>query len=247
MPGRRTSQTHDPRSPLDKERLSLTSQRFLSPLDTDPSYRLPRESAPSCGEPWGRRPHAAASRRGASWPDASRKGAVCGYHVAQNALFRYIAAREAWDATPRQAAGHYGEWPNWANALEQPPPARLRGGLRWDLQAPAWGLIARKGAVWAEGLADGAPWAKPRHHQAASCGLRRCRKLRVRRNPLGVEHVPELGDRQEACDGTVPVAADHRREATIRKLLSAPFALTRPTCGHTCLQAPPARRAYPVR
>ena len=127
------------------------------------------------------------------------------------------------------------------------PPARLRGGLRWDLQAPAWGLIARKGAVWAEGLADGAPWAKPRHHQAASCGLRRCRKLRVRRNPLGVEHVPELGDRQEACDGTVPVAADHRREATIRKLLSAPFALTRPTCGHTCLQAPPARRAYPVR
>ena len=28
---------------------------------------------------------------------------------------------------PRQPAGHYGEWPNWANALEQ-PPARLRGG-----------------------------------------------------------------------------------------------------------------------
>ena len=188
MPGRRTSQTHDPRSPLDKERLSLTSQRFLSPLDTDPSYRLPRESAPSCGEPWGRRPHAAASRRGASWPDASRKGAVCGYHVAQNALFRYIAAREAWDATPRQPAGHYGEWPNWANALEQPPPARLRGGLRWDLQAPAWGLIARKGAVWAEGLADGAPWAKPRHHQAASCGLRRCRELRLSCNKMRTRH-----------------------------------------------------------
>ena len=30
---------------------------------------------------------------------------------------------------PRQPAGHYGKWLNWANALEQ-PPARLRGGLR---------------------------------------------------------------------------------------------------------------------
>ena len=27
---------------------------------------------------------------------------------------------------PRQPAGHYEKWPNWANALEQ-PPARLRG------------------------------------------------------------------------------------------------------------------------
>ncbi len=119
------------------------------------------------------------------------------------------------------------------------PPGSASLGLRSG--------TSRKSAVWAEGLADGAPWAKPRHHQAASCGLRRCRELRVRRNPLGVEHIPELGDRQEACGGTVPVAADHRREATIRKLLSAPFALTRPTCGHTCPQAPPARRAYPVR
>ena len=46
-----------------------------------------------------------ASRRGASRPDASRKGAVCGSHVAQNALFRYIAAREAWGATPPPACG----------------------------------------------------------------------------------------------------------------------------------------------
>ena len=60
-------------------------------------------------------------RRGASRPDASRKGAVCGPHVAQNALFRHITAREARDQTPRQAAG----------------------GLRQGPQAPA----ARKGAV----------------------------------------------------------------------------------------------------
>ena len=165
---------------------------------------------------------------------------------AQNALFRHAAAPGMCGATARQAAGHYGKWPNWANALEQ-PPARLRGGLRQGPQASAWGPAARKSAVWAEGLADGTPWARPGHHQAVSCGLRRCRELRVRRNPLGVEHVPELGDQQEACGRTVPVAADHRREATIRKLLSAPFALTRPTCGHTYPQAPPARRAYPAR
>ena len=176
LPGRRTSQTHDPRSPLDKERLSLTSQRFLSPLDTDPTYRLPRESAPSCGEPWGRCPRATL-RRGASWPDASRKGAVYGSHVAQNALFRYIAAREARGATPRQPAGHYEKWPNWANALVQ-PPARLRGVPPGSASLGLRSGTSRKSAVWAEGLADGAPWARPGHHQAASCGLRRCRELR---------------------------------------------------------------------
>ena len=121
----------------------------------------------------------AASRRGASWPDASRRGAVCGSHVAQNALFRHVAAREAWGATPRQPAGHYGEWPNWANALEQ-PPARLRGGCAGARRPRPAGPTTRKGAVWAEGLADGTPWARPGHHQAAGCGLRRCQELRVR-------------------------------------------------------------------
>ena len=80
----------------------------------------------------------AASRRGTSRPDASRKGAVCGSHVAQNALFRHVAAREAWGATPRQPAGHYGEWPNWANVLEQ-PPRQPAGGVRRGPQASAGG------------------------------------------------------------------------------------------------------------
>ena len=48
---------------------------------------------------------------------------------------------------PRQAAGHYGECLNWANALEQ-PPARLRGGLREGPQISAWSLAPRKGALW---------------------------------------------------------------------------------------------------
>ena len=47
---------------------------------------------------------------------------------------------------PRQAAGHYGECLNWANALEQ-PPARLRGGLRGGSQVSAWSLASRKGAL----------------------------------------------------------------------------------------------------
>ena len=180
----------------------------------------------------GRRPRATL-RRGASWPDASRKGAVCSPHVAQNALFRYIAAREAWGATPRQAAGGVAPGPaglGLARRLTerrslQPPchaecafPSRRRpggvgrnpppacgalwkvaqlgkcvratprqaagGGFRQGPQASAWPDASRKGAVWAEGLADGTPWARPGHHQAVSCGLRRCRELRVRRNPL---------------------------------------------------------------
>ena len=127
----------------------------------------------------GEGPARAASRRGASWPDASRKGAVCGSHVAQTAPFGHLTARGAWGQTPRQAAGHYGKRPNWANALGQ-PPARLRGDCARGRRPRPTGPVARKSAVWAEGLADGAPWARPGHHQAASCGLRRCRELRVR-------------------------------------------------------------------
>ena len=59
-------------------------------------------------------------------------------------------------------------------------PRQAAGGLRQGPQASAWGPAARKSAVWAEGLADDTPWARPGHHQAASCGLRRCRELRVR-------------------------------------------------------------------
>ena len=59
-------------------------------------------------------------------------------------------------------------------------PRQPAGGLRRGPQASTWGLTARKGAVWAEGLAKGAPRARSGYHQAASCGLRRCRELRIR-------------------------------------------------------------------
>ena len=46
----------------------------------------------------------------------------------QTAPFRHAAAPGECGATARQPAGHLGKWPNWANALGQ-PPARLRGTL----------------------------------------------------------------------------------------------------------------------
>ena len=76
----------------------------------------------------------------------SRKGALCDFQIAQNAPFRHAAAPGRCGATARQAAGHYGEWLNWANTLEQ-PPARLRGGLRGGPQISVWSLTSRKSAL----------------------------------------------------------------------------------------------------
>ena len=118
--------------------VTLTSRHILSPLDTARAVACPegpsgggrvavaRPAGDGAGTAKGNT--RAASRRGASRPDASRKGAVCGSHVAQNALFRHVAAPGRCGTTARQAAGHYGKWLNWVNALEQ-PPARRRGGV----------------------------------------------------------------------------------------------------------------------
>ena len=93
--------------------------------------------------------------------------------------FGHIATREAWGQPSPPACGAL-----WRVAQlgkrARATPRQVAGGLRRGPQASAWGLAARKDAVWAEGLADGTPWARPGHHQAASCGLRRCRELRVR-------------------------------------------------------------------
>ena len=59
----------------------------------------------------------------------------------QTAPFRDVAAPRKCGATPRQAAGHYGKCPNWANALEQ-PPASLRGGLCQGPQISVWSLTS---------------------------------------------------------------------------------------------------------
>ena len=86
-------------------------------------------------------------------------------HREQNALFRHVAAPGRCGATPRQAAGHYGECLNWANALEQ-PPARLRGGLREGPQISVWSLTSRKGALCPTGGLQNASFGKVRRQNA---------------------------------------------------------------------------------
>ena len=86
---------------------------------------------------------------------------------AQNALFRHAAAPGRCGATPRQAAGHYGEWLNWANALEQ-PPASPQGGLRGGPQISVRSSASRKGALCPTGGLQNALF---RHDATADCAF----------------------------------------------------------------------------
>ena len=86
-------------------------------------------------------------RKDAFWSRPSRKGALCPTGGLQTAPFRHAAAPGECGATARQPAGYLGKWPNWANALGQ-PPASLRGGLRQGPQISIWSLASRKGALW---------------------------------------------------------------------------------------------------
>ena len=95
----------------------------------------------------------------------SRKSALCDPQIAQNALFRHVAAPGRCGATPRQAAGHYGECLHWANALAQ-PPASLRGGLRQGPQISVRSLASRKGALCPTGGLQNALF---RHDATAEC------------------------------------------------------------------------------
>ena len=106
---------------------------------------------------------------------------------AQSAAF--TSRRMRFSVTSRRPGGVGPNPPPGCGALWRMPqlgkcaratPRQAAGGSRRGPQASAWGLAAWKGAVWAEGLTEDAPWVRPGHHQAASCGLRRCRELRVR-------------------------------------------------------------------
>ena len=77
-------------------------------------------------------------RRGTAWPDTSRKGAVCGSHVAQTALFRHVAAREAWDATPPPACGALWKMAQLGKCART-TPRQAGGGLRQGPQVSAVG------------------------------------------------------------------------------------------------------------
>ena len=97
-------------------------------------------------------------------PD-SRKSALCWLWGSQSTPFGHVAAREVWNQTPRQPAGHYGKWPNWANALEQ-PPARLRGGCaeRRCRKQTGFGTFAEAAAEFRS------------HPRCPSCGSARAKR-----------------------------------------------------------------------
>ena len=112
--------------------------------------------------------------------------------TSQNALFRYAAAREARDQTPPPACGALWKVTQLGKCARATPRQAAGGGCAGDPQASAWGLTARKSAVWAEGLADGAPWARPGHHQAAM---------------LWAKEVPGTGASRVCVGGCVTVLA----------------------------------------
>ena len=95
---------------------------------------------------------------------------------AQNALFRHAAAPGMCEATARQAAGHYGKWPNWANALEQ-PPASLLGGLCQGPQISVWSLDSRKSALCPTCGLQNAPFGDA---ATADCAFPLCSTCRLR-------------------------------------------------------------------
>ena len=118
------------------------------------------------------------SPKGAFWPDRLTQSRILRFPDRTDCAFpSHRGAREVW-GNPPPACGALWRMPQLGKRARA-TPRQPAGGLRQGPQASAWGLAARKGAVWAEGLADGAPWARPGHHQAASCGLRRCRELRI--------------------------------------------------------------------
>ena len=146
------------------------------------------------------------SRKSAFCPSFSPKGAFWPDRLTQSRILRFPDRTECAFPSRRRPRGAGRNPPPACGALWRMPqlgkraratPRQPAGGLRQGPQASAWGLAARKGAVWAEGLADGAPWARPGHHQAASCGLRRCRELRIiltsRETVLPVKRLPREG------------------------------------------------------
>ena len=109
---------------------------------------------------------------------ASRRSAFCPDRLTESRTLRSpdrtdcafpsrCGARGVWGNPPRQAAGHYGEWLNWANALEQ-PPASLRGGLRQGPQISVRSPASRKDALCPTGGLQNALF---RHDAAAECAF----------------------------------------------------------------------------
>ena len=144
--------THSGRSGARKMRFSVTS---------DSRVRFSVECAfPHLGK------CGAGSRKSAFCPSFSPKGAFWPDRLTQSRTLRFSdrtdcaflshrGAREVWGNPPASLRGTMENASTGQTRSSNPPPAC--GGLRQGPQASAWGLAVRRGAVWAEGLADGAP------------------------------------------------------------------------------------------
>ena len=170
--------------------LNLTSRRFLSPLDTGPSRPLPEGLRPAAevhGPPPTRggclRRHAALAHRGGGaggrhWGRVQPHGGAhlgpTPHEKAQSAAPTSHRMRFSVTSPPGRRGAR--------------PPASLRGTMESgptgqtcsSNHPPGWRGVAlgsaglglgpgasRKSAVWAEGLADGTPWARPQAAQAS--------------------------------------------------------------------------------
>ena len=99
--------------------------RFSSPGQTSSHLTEKRTLQPA---PHGKAHSAQASHQKAhSGLIDSRKAAFCDSQIAQNALFRHVAAREAWGATPASLRGTMENGPT-GQTRSSNPPASLRGG-----------------------------------------------------------------------------------------------------------------------
>jgi len=149
-------------------RARLTEKCTLQPASHGKAQSGPRpQSTPHGKAHFGRAPGAHLTKR-RTLPN--RWGSECAFRLRRH-------PRGA-GRNPPPACGALWRMPQLGKRARA-TPRQPAGGLRQGPQASAWGLAARRGAVWAEGLADGAPRARSGHHQAASCGLRRCRELRI--------------------------------------------------------------------
>ena len=174
-----------------RKRITLISRHFLSPQDTGPSRPLLHGPAPGCGSPWAT---AARARQPSPAPcgprPRGRRRRGDGIGTACSLTERHISARRLTKRRslrpPRRTECAFPLHHRPGGVGRNPPPAcgalwrmaqlgkrarttprQAAGGLRRGPQAPAWGLAARKGAVWTEGLAEGAPRVRPQAAQAS--------------------------------------------------------------------------------
>ena len=174
-----------------RKRITLTSRNLLSPLDTGPSRRLPEGLRPAAevhGPPpparGGRLRRHAALAHGGGGAGGRHRGRVQPHGEAHLGPTPHEKAQSAASASHRMRfsvtspPGRRGAQPpaSLRGTMENGPTGQTRSsnpppGCGGGAPGPAGlGLgpgASRKSAVWAEGLADGAPCVRPQAAQAS--------------------------------------------------------------------------------